>query len=491
MNAASARATPSARLEPAAGREWQTLARIMTASAACAGASGLLSAIATKVIAALAGPAAIGLLATLQQIGKTALVAATANGKTALVQGASARLGAERREYVCTVSAVFAAATACVAAVLWFAPAQVARWGGLDAAGAPLVRWLSVSLAFSSLFVFLGGLLNALGAAGAFGPAGRLALLQMAGPGALAVLAWPMARRAGESPGAYPAMLAIAAAVTVIAAAIALIPYWSTLADWFLGPGRWGEAGMWLGTARHFFSISAVMLASGLAASAALMAVRARIIRVQGLAEAGQFDAAWGISMNQVSLVLASLQTHYLPMLARLGNVRDRSAQIARVIALAAPAAALVIAALAAAKPFWLTALYSAQFHGAGRYLRWTLAGDYLKVTSWILSIPILAAAEMRVFLAADLAASGAFVASASMLTRFYTPAEAAAVAFLLMHAVYLTICGIYLQRRHGFHLQETLSAEGGTPRLGRVAAVAWTFGLALVAGVSIWNWNA
>ncbi len=52
---------------------------------------------------------------------------------------------------------------------------------------------------------------------------------------------------------------------------------------------------------------------------------------------------------------------------------------------------------------------YSAAFDPAAAYLRWTLLGDYLKVTSWILSIPILAARDMKMFLAADLAAYGVF----------------------------------------------------------------------------------
>ena len=78
------------------GREWPELARIMSLSAGCALASGLLSAAATKIVALLAGPAAIGLLATLQQIRATALTGATVNGQTALVQGAAAFDGPER-----------------------------------------------------------------------------------------------------------------------------------------------------------------------------------------------------------------------------------------------------------------------------------------------------------------------------------------------------------------------------------------------------------
>jgi PST family polysaccharide transporter len=460
-----------------AAREWKALAQVMSVSAAGAAASGLLSAAATKIVAALAGPAALGLLGTLQQLRQTALVAATANGQTALVQGLSASSGEARREYLHTVSIIFACAATVATATLALAPRAVGRWAGLDDTGLvhlELIRGLAAAVILSSLFVFLSALLNALGAAR------KLALLQLAGPGAMALLAWPVARGARLGAlGMFPAWLAAAAAVTVLAAIWALAAYRSTLAAWVSGSGacwRWGAC-------RHFFSIAAVMLATGLAGAAALTVVRARIIRVQGLAEAGQFDAAWGISMNQVSLVLASLQTHYLPALARLSvereqGARERGQQIRRVITLAAPVAAAAIAVLACAKPAALALLYSSAFRPAARYLRWTLVGDYFKVGGWILSIPILAASDMRVFLAADLAAAGVFAGAAAALAPFRGPAEGASIAFVLMHLAHLAICAVYVRWRHGF-------------RWRGPAALTWSAGLALVAMVSLWRWNA
>jgi hypothetical protein len=324
------------------------------------------------------------------------------------------------------------------------------------------------------VFVFQSALLNALGAAR------RLALLQLAGPGAMALLAWPAARS-----GAWVLLLTASSGITVLAGTFALRSYLPTLRSWLRGAGR----PTWTAV-RHFFSISAVMLATGLAGSAAFLAVRANILRVEGLAGAGEFDAAWGISMNQVSLVLASLQTHYLPALARAASARERSAQITRVLTLAAPASAVVIAVIACVKPFWLTLFYSTQFHAAARCLRWTLAGDYLKVSSWILSIPMLACfnvpagfdaparSGMRVFLLGDLAAAAAFVGCSTALTRIRAPSEAASIAFVLMHALHLAIGAVYVRLQHGF-------------RWGPLLSVVWLAGLAVVAGVSLWNWNA
>jgi hypothetical protein len=195
------------------------------------------------------------------------------------------------------------------------------------------------------------------------------------------------------------------------------------------------------------------------------------------MAVTGQFDAAWAISMNYVSLVLASLQSYYLPALARARGTGRRNTHISQVLTLATLAAAGLIAAIALLKPRLLTWFYSAGFRPGIAYLRWTLVGDYLKVSSWVLSLPILAAAETKVFLAADLAAYGVFLGAATGLTLWLTAATSAGAAFVLMYAAHLLICAVYLWRRQQF-----------IPT--RLALLAWTAGLAVVVAVSALTWN-
>ena len=430
----------------------------MSISGAAAVVSGLLSVLATKIIAVLMGPAALALLATLQQVRETAVTAATGNGQTALVQGVSSRRGVARREYVRTAAVIFMGATA----ITVLMPAgTVAKWTGLGIENAALVRWLAVGVVLSSGFVFLNSLLIAVDGS-------KAAILQIAGPGAMALLAWPAAHGLP-----FPALLAISTAVTVTAAGFALRTRRTTLRPWFRGTGRWWSAD----AARHFVLISAPMFVTGLTGSLALIAVRGNVLRSQGMAATGQFDAAWNISMNQVTLVLASLQTHYLPTLAALESPRERGQHIAGVLTAAAPVAAVVIAAIALTKPVMLGLLYAPTFAGAGEYLRWTLLGDYLKVASWILSISMLAAADMRVFLASDLASSAVFIAFAVLFTRWRSPAESAVIGFVAMHIAHLAIGAVYAARHHAFDWR------------GRAAAV-WLAGLAVVGVASTLGWS-
>ena len=429
-------------------------------------ASGFLSAAATKIFAAMLGPAELAVLATLQQIRQGGLTVATLNGQTALVQGLSARSGGERREFLRTVLLLMTMATALMAAAAGIAPGWLASATGLGAERAPLVRWLAMAVGLSSVLVFLSAVLNARSATGG------LALVQLASPAAMAVLAYPIARTVqvhGE--GALVAWLVAAAMLAIGVALIVLRRH--PIRQWLQGEGCWWSAR----AAGGFLAISGAMLASGTVASLVLLLARSRILNRQGFMVAGQFDAAWAISMSHVSLVLASLQTCCLPVLARISSRTERGVHLDRMLTSAAVAAAAVVCCIAVLKPVVIAWLYSDAFRDAAKYLRWTLVGDYLKVASWVLSMPILASAEMRLFLTADLGAYAVFAGGTFAAAYFRGAAEGTAIAFLLMYAAHLGITGTIAWLRYGF-------------RPGRWTAVIWMAGLLAVVAASAATWE-
>jgi PST family polysaccharide transporter len=440
----------------------------MTQTGAASLLSGLLSMLATKIIAVTLGPAHVATLSTLQQLRQAAVVGSTLTGQTALVQGVSASSGRERREFLRTVLCLMAAATAAVVVAFMLAPGWTAHQAGLAPAQQYLVRWLAAAVVLGSVYVFLSALLNAAGAVGS------LAAVQLAAPAAMAILAYPVALRiAGGSDPWFVALLASASLMAILAVASVLYRERDALNGWFRGDGAWWN----LSAARRFFSISGAMFLSGAFSSWVLLSVRARILHSEGMVVGGQFDSAWAISMNQAGLVLASMQTYYLPAMARTSDPQQRSAHIERVLTVAAIAATALIVGLIALKPLVLTTLYSREFATASKYLRWTLPGDYLKITSWILSIPLIASAHMGAFLGADLSAYGAFALGSLVLSRWFPAAESASMAFVLMYAVHLAYCGIYLWRRGELQPRASTIAVwlGGLTLVGLASSIFWS----------------
>lgn len=451
--------------EQAVENSWRPMLRAAGVTGAAAVAGAVFSVIATKIFAAMLGPAEVAVLATLQQIRQAGVTGSTLNGQTALVQGASARSGLKRRQFLRTALVLMGAATLLLTVFALAAPGWIARSTGLGIERTGMVRWMVAPVALSCALVFLSAVLNA------SGQLGRLALVQMGSPVALAGLAYPvvrMVRNGHENALVWWLAFSIASAVS--------LALWSSapaVAHGLRGGGSWWSAE----AARGFLTISGAMLASGVVASVVLLAARGRILHQQGFAVTGQFDAAWAISMNHVSLVLASLQTYCLPALARTSDRTERNVHLSRMLTAAALAAAAVICAIAVVKPLVITALYSTAFGDATRYLRWTLVGDYLKVSSWVLSIPLLAAADMRWFLFADAGAYMFFAAGTAAAGQFRGAAEATAIGFVLMYGAHLSIAGTVLWRRYGF-------------RPDRRTTLLWSAGLLAVLVASAQTWN-
>jgi len=394
-------------------------------------ASGLLSALAVKVVAVTMGAAGVAMLATLQQVMQIGLTGATLNGQTAMVQGASALAGARRRDFL-TTSAWLVALSTMLTVLILFA-----------AAGSR--RWIAGAVALSAGFTFLGALLRARG------EVGWLALIQVAA-GAAYVLA-ALATRS------LIVILTIPAASALGCAAVRVARSHEEIAGWFSGQ-------LTCPAVRHFFKISGAMLATSLLATAVLLAVRVRITAGAGLEATGHFDAAWNISMNHVTVMLAAMQIYYLPALARARDASERARQMRGVMEIAILAAAAIVCGIGLARGWVIGLLYTRAFAPAAGLLGWTLIGDYLKVTSWVLAIPMLAAAEMRWFVATDTAVQVAFFAFARMLGG----ARGAAIGFAISYLLNFALCSIYARRRQGF-------------RFGAKLGWMWMGGLAAVVG--------
>jgi PST family polysaccharide transporter len=450
----------------------------ITTTGAGALVGGFLSVVAAKILATAGGPPALATLVTLQQVRQGAIVASTVNGQTALIQGASAHSGQARREYVRTAAVLFLAGTSIVAGALLIFPGSLWRRTGLMPISDSAVRWLAVSAIFSSVFVFLTAVLNTMRRIG------TLAALQIVAPLALALAMWPVVHTQpspwaqGELHGTFPALplallLALTAAISAAAAVWSLGSSWASWRDWILGSGA-----LWsMPAARAFLSMAATMLISGLLATVTLLAVRGRVMEHQGMVVAGWFDAAWNISMNHASLLLVSLQTYCLPMLSRARSAREQSAHIAGILLLAMPAAAAMIVVLAFAKPWLIALLYAPSFRPASALLRWTLLGDYCKIGSWVLSLPLLARADMKAFLLLDTLAYATFAGASVILLRWLPAGESAAAAFACMYAVHLVSGAVLAHARCGI-------------RLERHAIAMWSAGLALVVVVSACTWD-
>ena len=429
----------------------------------------LLNTVTLKILAVVSGPSGVGLLSLLRQIRQTALTIATLNGGAALVQGASSHQGHERRTYLATVLLVFLAGSGIALGFLTlFAPWIAQRvMGKNDPVTVSLVRWVTIPVFLNVLLQFANGLLNT------FRAIGRLALVQVVSALTLAILAYPIARAVENGyVFAFIGMMSASAAAGLV---WALVSAWRS--RWLFPVLHELKYGYHRASVRHFFSIAGTMVVTGFVTSGTLLAVRAMVVQHSGLEGSGLFDAAWMLSMKYVMLILTSFRTYYLPTLSQTKDQQKRVILMKRLLRLSTLLMVPIVTMVIVLKPLVINLLYSDEFVSSLTIMRWMLIGDYFKVTSWILAMPMIAYADMKTFFWTEVVWNGLSLVFNWMMLAELNSLQGVGVTFTLTYITYLMYTLYYVRSRHQFSLDRKL-------------AFAWLLGLVLLLGASLQTWS-
>jgi O-antigen/teichoic acid export membrane protein len=422
------------------------------------------AAVCLKVLALSVGPEGVGLFSLLRQFQNTASLAGSFGGQTGLVQGLSASSDADRKAYLGTATRFFIISTFLLwACLVLFASPIASVLGIADVGGAALVRLLSLPVVLGACVAYFLGVLNGHRAIGAF------AWLQILVGFGLAVGSFPAARmyRAGNRSGL----------VWLLAGSLllgVLFGWWQTARRGLL---HGALAGFDRRMASQFAAVSGTTLLTSLFATAAGVAVRSMTIHALGLPAGGIIDVAWTLSMVYVMLVLSSLNTYYLPVLSGTRDAAAQAIHVRQTLRFSFAAILPLVTAVIVLKPFIVKLLYSAGFLPALVIVRWMFIGDYLKVASWVLAMPMIANARMRAFFWAELFANLLLVTLTGWAVLVRKDLESAGIAFVIVYVVYLSWVGWYLLRRLQIPLQ-------------RRDAMPWLIGLGYIVFLSLLTWS-
>jgi O-antigen/teichoic acid export membrane protein len=425
--------------------------------------------VSTKILAVMLGPQWTGLSGLLAQIVTTAAGIATLSGASAIVQGAAARKAGERAGYLATVLWILLILNGLISGlILCFAPV-ISRtvFGADDATTVGLVRLLVLPMIATNMVTFLTSMLNA------YRGIGRLAVVQIAGGVVNAGLAYPVALgvRAGN-----PALIILP---NILAPLAMLILTASFLArpGWLQAVARAFRQGIQRPHARHFLVFSSVTLVTGLVLTGSQLIVRALITRQFGLEGVGIFNAAWTISMTYVTLVVTALSTYYLPSLSQIDDAAARAQLMQQVLRLVIVILPLLIAGVILFKPLVIRLLFADAYLPAITTMRWMMIGDYFKVTSWVLAMPMLARADMKTFFWSEIITFLSFLTFSAIMILHFRWVEGVGLGFMLMYIGYMIFTAMYARKFHQFIIDPYMLS-------------IWLTGLMLVLLFSWLTWN-
>jgi len=433
--------------------------------------SMILGAISSKIMAVVTGPIGIGLYSMLTQILSTASITGSiGGGGTALTQGVAGKKGGVRDELIRTVFWIFVAGALLVAVSLmilapWIASVSL---GGGDEASIGLVRWVALPVVLTVGLTYLNSVLNG------FLAIGRLALIQMAGAAMNAIISYPISIMANTGyPIAFVGMMSASTSVQIIVALLKVRAHGYIRPIWSRGFRPRIERA----SASSFFKMAGTLLITGVFSTVVLLVIRSLIVQYDGLAEAGIFNVAWVICMMYPMIALGSFGTYFFPALSRLEDPQKRIDLMRDMFRISTLIITPMLVVMILLKPLVVDIMYSNQFYASLDIIRWMLIGVYLKTASWVVSMPVVAFPNMRVYFWTENLWYVGLLTFSLLAVIIFGSIEIIGIGFLVIYALFLAYYKRYARIKHGFTLTKGLT-------------ISWFSGLFLVIFASGLTWT-
>jgi O-antigen/teichoic acid export membrane protein len=164
--------------------------------------------------------------------------------------------------------------------------------------------------------------------------------------------------------------------------------------------------------------------------------------------------------MVYVMLVLGSFTTYYLPTLS-MKQGREAARLVENVLRTSLLIVVPLIATMMVLRPLMLTLLYSKEFLPAVGMMHWMLLGDFLKVVSFVVAMPMIAFADTRAFLAGEVGWNLLMVAGTSLVLLSGWSSEWLGAVFAASYLAYLLYAWFYCRRKTGVKLDQRLVITG------------------------------
>lgn len=209
--------------------------------------------------------------------------------------------------------------------------------------------------------------------------------------------------------------------------------------DWFKAKFLWGR--MNRPALRELSGFGLMGLTSALTVPISYMLIRDHLATNLGLTAAGYWQASWKISEIYLMLVTTTLSVYYLPRLAEIRKASELKTEIIKVYRFVMPIVVAGVVVIFFLRDFIIRTLFTPEFLPMRELFPWQLAGDVIKIGSWILAYIMLGRALVKVFVVTEIAFSILFVLLSWLLVdAFGLPGVA--MAYVINYCCYWVSMG-------------------------------------------------
>lgn len=188
--------------------------------------------------------------------------------------------------------------------------------------------------------------------------------------------------------------------------------------DWFKIQFLWGKINR---PALLELSGFAIMgLTSALTVPLSYMFIRDHIAARIGITAAGYWQASWKISEIYLMLITTTLSAYYLPRLSEIRNASDLKKEIIKVYRFVMPVVLIGAATIFLLRDFIIKTLFTPDFLPMRELFPWQLAGDTIKIGSWILAYIMIGRSMVKYYLSSEVIFSVALIILSQLMINYF-----------------------------------------------------------------------
>lgn len=213
--------------------------------------------------------------------------------------------------------------------------------------------------------------------------------------------------------------------------------------DWFKAKYLWGQ--MNRPALRALSGFGLMGLTSALAVPISYMFIRDHLSTSLGLSAAGYWQASWKISEIYLMMVTTTLSVYYLPRLAEIRTKSELKAEIIKVYRFVMPIVAAGAVTIYLLRDFIIETLFTPDFLPMRELFPWQLAGDVIKIGSWILSFVMIGRSMVKLFLITEITFSILFVLLSWLLVNIFG-LVGVSIAYMINYFLYWVCMGFLVK---------------------------------------------
>lgn len=213
----------------------------------------------------------------------------------------------------------------------------------------------------------------------------------------------------------------------------------------------WMKLSYWIGKSdyqakKNIFEFVLMTAISSIIIPIALIFIRNALVTHAGWDSAGQWQAVWKISEVYLGVLTMALSVYYLPKLASLKSADEIKSEINSVVLFVFPVIVLAALLIYFLRDYVIAILFTPEFLPARDLFAIQLAGDVIKVISWLYAYPMLAKKATKYFISTEIFFGVTWVLLSVYFIEKYG-VSGANIAYVVNYIMYFLVVFFNLKR--------------------------------------------